>query len=237
MQASSSGPAVKTYVARRTTRGPGFYLTFLLFFISVIVAVGLFAYTKVIESTIDDKIAQIEKVQAQFDPAVMKELIRVDTRMRLAQQVLEEHVTVTEYFRLLEQVTVRPVRYESMSFTIPEARASRGRSAAPQPTDPSVVLAGQARDFKQIALQADEYNDSADIKQPVVAGLNINEADLAVFNVTMNVDPRLISYTDAIRSGRRVIDTTGGSATVPVVPTPEPVEETATTSEPQATEQ
>lgn len=64
MQSPSGGTAVKTYVARRTTRGPFFYMAFLLFFISLLASVGLFAYTKLVASNIDDKIAQIEKVQA-----------------------------------------------------------------------------------------------------------------------------------------------------------------------------
>ncbi len=233
MQTSTAGPAVSNYVSRRTTKGPGFYITFLVFFISVLVSIGMFVYTRIIEASIEDKLAQIERVQAAFDPASMKELIRVDTRMKYAHLLIDGHVTPSEYLRLLEQMTLRNVRYESLSFNTGSAATKPSAQALPEAqTPPSVVLTGQAADFKKIALQADQFALNADVRNPVVSGLNINSEKLAVFSVTMHIDQRLISYTDALRSGRRAVSPTA----VPVpVTTPNPTEapnDTATTSEP-----
>lgn len=201
MQSSAKGPTVSTYVARRTTKGPGFYITFLIFFVAVLVSIGMFVYTKIIEASIDDKIAQIERVQAAFDPAVMKELIRVDTRMTHANQLVQNHVVPSQFLALLEQTTLRNLRFRSLSFT---TDPTTGTPAASQLlAAPSIQLQGQAPDFKQIALQADQFGANPDIRNPVVSGLNIDTENLATFGVSMNIDPRIISYTDALRSGRR----------------------------------
>ena len=231
MQANVKGPAAASYVSRRTTKGPGFYITFLILFIAILVSIGLFVYIKIIEGSIDEKLAQIKRYEAAFEPSAMNELIRADTRLTQANTLVENHVTVSEYLTLLEQVTLRSIRYETLSFSTGNVMVQTGQGASTQtPTAPAVILSGQARDFKQIALQADEYGKNADIRNPVVSNLNIDANDLAVFSVTKNIDQRLVSYTESIRSGRRVIS--DNTARTRATPTPVPTsdEVTATTT-------
>jgi len=219
MQSNAKGPAVSSYVSRRTTKGPGFYISFLIFFIAVLVSIGVFVYTKIIQGSIDTKLAEIDRLQKAYEPSTMKELIRADTRMKHADILIENHVTPSEYLRLLEQITIHNLRYDSLGFTTNGTVGTGAARNSQNISVPTVALTGQAGSFKQIALQADEFGANRDLQNPVVSGLNIDANDLAVFSVTMNVEPRFVSYTEAIKTGRRA--TSQVSAPTPTMPVSE----------------
>ncbi len=195
LQSAAPGPAVHEYVARRSTRGPGFYGTFLLFFIACLVSAGLFLYTQYITGAISDKIAQLKANRDAFQPALIEELVRLDDRMTSAKRLLETHVAPSEVLRFLEQNTTRSVRYLSLRY----------RNAPTDVPEKQVLLSlqGTAPDFKSVAQQSDVFSSHELVREPLFSNLNVSETDQAVFSASMSLEPRILRFDRTIGAAAR----------------------------------
>lgn len=223
LQTAAKGPSVHEYVQRRSTRGPGFYITFLIFFIACLTSIGLFVYTKYINTTIESKVASLEKARDDFEPKLILEFGRTDTRMTQSTLLLENHIAASELFALLEATTLRNIRYDSFNYNV--VKDEGGPKI-------SVTLSGQAPDFTSIAQQADQYVKNEFVRSPVISDLNVNKTDQAIFKATMEFDPRLTLFSRAISAKGTVAPK---PVAVPVTPTATTSSSTAATSAGTAT--
>lgn len=222
LQASAPGPAVHEYVARRTTRGPGFYGTFLLFFIACLVSAGLFMYTRYLNSAISDKIDQLTRARDAFQPALMQELSRLDDRMEATKLLLEGHTAPSEVLRFLEQQTIRTVRFTTMRYAdTTQAEAAR---------EVSLTLQGTAPNFTNVAQQSDIFAKHELVRNPLFSNLNINETDQAVFSASMDLDPRVVRFDRTLGAAARPRTVAPPTPTPVAAATATPATSTATTT-------
>lgn len=167
-------------------RGPRlgvlFVLTLIVFLVSITLTVGVFLYQQYLESSIARKEQTLEEKRALFEPALIRELSRLDTRLEQAEALLNQHVALTRLFDFLEGNTLQNVQFQSFRYDI----LSDGNI--------SLAMDGQATSFAAVALQSDVFGDSEVIRSPVFEGLNVGEAGNVVFNVSAFVDTRQVLY-------------------------------------------
>ena len=149
---------------------------------AIALSVGLFLYEQLLESNIGRKTETLQRAEAAFEPDLIRELVRLDTRLDAAKKILNQHIAPSAIFSVLEESTLQSVQFESFNLT----RISQDKI--------SVTMKGVADNFNGIALQADLLGKSRVIKEPIFSGLNINAAGRAVFTVTAFIDPSLISF-------------------------------------------
>ncbi|MCW9054445.1 MAG: hypothetical protein OQJ98_00470 [Candidatus Pacebacteria bacterium] len=156
---------------------------------AVVLSVGTFLYAQLLDASITRKSETLTRAQAAFEPALIRELVRLDSRIKEAEGILDEHLSPSAFFEELEGLTLKSVRFSEFSLT----RIGEGRI--------SISMKGVADDFSGVALQADIFGKSRMIREPIFSNLNINQEGRAVFNVTAILDPSELEYTEQVAAG------------------------------------
>nr|AQQ74991.1 hypothetical protein [uncultured bacterium] len=169
---------------RRRSGGGGFdffvLIGLVLFVASATLAAGVFLYVQFLQSSNASKLEQLERAKAAFEPALIRELTRLDDRMRAADEVLAKHVAPTALFALLEQLTLQTVAFSSFDFTTGSEKTT-------------LTMQGLARSVNSIALQADLLSRSGTIVSPIFSDINRQIGGVR-FNFTANIRPEALNY-------------------------------------------
>jgi hypothetical protein len=153
-----------------------------------------FTKTNLINQIKENK-AIIEKNKGEFEAGTIESILRLDSRIKVVQSLIDNHVVVSPIFNFLEQRTLKSIRFKNFKF-YNSGKAADGSDIV------KVEMSGQAKDFKTIALQANEfgkieYRDS--IKEPVFSDLNLTADASVSFSFSAYVIPKFISYRDNIK--------------------------------------
>lgn len=148
---------------------------------SVALAIGVFLYTQFLETSKENKLDQLERARAAFEPALILELTRLDDRMNVAGTLLAQHLAPTMFFRMLELVTLETVSFRSLNLSVVDAQ------------NITIAMDGVAQSVNSIALQADLFSKNGVITSPIFT--NINRQDDGVhFKLTALINPGAIRY-------------------------------------------
>lgn len=170
-------------------KGPSFVdlyraIGILIFVIALLLAVGVFLYQQLLESSIERKEEALVRAREAFEPELIEELSRLDRRLEAAELLLSEHLAPTQLFSLLESITLTTVRFTDMSY-----QESAGVH--------TLSLSGEGRSFASLALQSDEFGANRFIQEPVFSGLQVNEVGNVDFGIIATVEPGLFTYDPA----------------------------------------
>ena len=167
----------------------------LILIVAILAAVGLFLYEQFTVQNIARKRESLDRARAAFQPATIKELARVDTRLATGAALLGAHLAPSIVFDEIEARTLTSVRFND--FTLGETGTGRM----------SVSMSGIARSFNAVALQSDTFGDSEFFEEPIFSNLNIDQAGNVVFDFSAFVNRAELAYR--------------ASGAAPVAPTPE----------------
>lgn len=145
--------------------------------------------TAMINQINEDK-AVIEKNKSEFETGTIESILRLDSRIKVAQSLLDKHVAVSPIFNFLEQRTLRSVRFKNFKF-YSSGKGTDGKDVV------KVEMSGQAKDFKTIALQANEFGKAEYrdvIREVNFSDLNLTQDGLVSFSFSAYVVPSFISY-------------------------------------------
>lgn len=174
---------------KRTEGNPAgifFLLGLILFLASISTAGGLFLYQQYLIQSIERKSESLERARAAFEPALIKEMNRLDVRMKSAQEVLDKHMALSAFFELLEKSTLKSVQFENFNYSVD----GEGKI--------NISMRGRALSFSSVALQSDTFGNSTFIKEAIFSDLNLDQSSDVVFNFSAVLDPSLLSYSDSI---------------------------------------
>ncbi len=154
----------------------------LILLLAIVGAGGLFLFEKFTIQNIERKRVSLDRARAAFEPATIKELSRLNTRLVAAESLLGIHVSQSQLFSEIEKITLDSVRFEN--FSISESA----------PGVLVVAMSGEALSFNALALQSDAFGDSDFFSEPIFDNLNINESGNVVFSFTGIVTENSIRY-------------------------------------------
>jgi len=173
-------------------------LFLLLSIIVFLVSLGLGGWIFIQKDLLIKNISAAEEViksnQGAFELDTIESMIRLDSRIKIAKNLLSNHVSISPVFSFLEDKTLKSVRFKTFSFS----SAGKDESGT---ASIKVTMTGQARDFKTIALQAEEFgniNYRNIIKNPVFSDLNLTNDGSVSFSASMLVVPSFLSYSKSI---------------------------------------
>lgn len=168
----------------------------IIFVVALSGAVGAFLYEYSLSKGIDSASKYLDERKSALEPATIDDLLRTDKRLRAASDILNSHIVVTPLFSLLESLTLKTVSFSRMDY-----------SNSPE-KGPIVKLAGVAKNYGSVALQADILNGNKRfIKSAVFSGLNLDDKGNVTFTVQIELDPDLTNYKKAI-AREESVDTT-----------------------------
>ncbi len=145
-------------------------------------AAGVFLYDRFLDANVQKKSEQLERARQAFEPALIQELVRLDSRLQAADDVLARHLAPSELFNLLEELTLQSVAYDSLDYTVGEDDTIEIR------------MRGKARSVNGVALQASVFGQNNAVTNPIFSELDLVR-DGVTFEVTATVNPSALRYT------------------------------------------
>ncbi len=161
-----------------------------LVLVSVLVAYGgVYFYKNSLTQSIQSKQKALELARNRFEPGRLSELKTLDRRIKAAGSILENHVSPSPIFKILEDTTMKTIRYTSFSYELKENKTV------------FVKLTGEANGYRSIALQSDLLSENKDILDPVFSNLALDTKGNVLFDLTFSVDSGLVSYKENLTRG------------------------------------
>lgn len=178
----------KPIVKERATssRPIGFFMVIALFILfTVLLATGgLYFYKGINEKKIVSMDNTLNLARNRFEPAKIAELQVLDKRLNAATEVLGKHMVLTPIFKVLEQLTMKTVRYTSFDYEF----GGEGNALV------YVKISGQAIGYRSIALQSDLFATNKNIIDPVFSNLTLDASGNVLFDLEFSVEPNFANY-------------------------------------------
>lgn len=180
----------------------------------VAIAVGVFAYNKLLQHTLAAKQAKLSTAQASVNEDTVEEFVRLRDRLSNGKDLLNNHVELSQFFTSLESLTLQNVGFTSMKLSIAGDKSAK------------LQMDGTARNFNALAAQSNAFAGEKRIKRAIFSGITLNEQKQVEFTLTADIDPRLITANPSALPSEQPLQ----SATQPLQPIAQPQTPVATTS-------
>jgi hypothetical protein len=164
--------------------------TIILFLTMALTFGGLYFYQTVLAKNIVDMQASLEKANKRFEVTTIQELQTLDKRLIASGKILSKHLTISPVFKVLQDVTMKSVRYTEFSYDI----SDKGKIL--------IKMTGEAEGYRSIALQADLLSSRKELIDPVFSNLTLQEKGNVVFDLEFSVDPSLVNYKQTLEKER-----------------------------------
>jgi len=184
-------------------------LSFIVLFLSLVAAGGTYAYKVYLQSVLYSKCVPKTQGVAQpnsnsfgktsdtnfqcglylslleWDTRLQQDSLvrmqRLDTKMKLATQVLDSHMSLVPLFDFLSNSTLKTVRYTKLSTLNRE-----------------VNLEGTASGYEDIAVESNVLNSMPEISGVLFSDLNVDLKNNVTFKLKFQVDPKYLKYVSVV---------------------------------------
>lgn len=164
----------------------------------ILAAGGVFLYKAHLQSQLEDKRQELQQAQSAFEPDLIADLTRLETRLNSAQRLLDQHISYTPIFRIIENTTLASVQYTSLNITPAENTGQQANNQQSLPQGATISIDGVARDYATVALQSEALSEHESVVNPILSNFNVNENGDVEFAVEFSVPPASIFYKNTI---------------------------------------
>ena len=159
-----------------------------IFIVSLVLAGAVFGGKKYLEAQLIKDKEDFAKAQEKFDSVSLDYLVKLSKKIRLAKEMLSNHIVILPIFEYLEANTYRSVRFKSMDLSFSENSAS---------STIEISMKGEARDFNDVARQSDVFAENINFKNPIISDVDMAPTGEVTFNFKTQADPSLLLYKNA----------------------------------------
>jgi hypothetical protein len=188
----------------------------LIFVVAIISLVVVFLYQKYLEGQISQMSANLSSTRVALQPNVISELSRSDARIISANELLNKHVALSDFFALLQSLTLQNLRFTSFSYS----ENAQGVL--------SVSMKGQAPTYATVAVQENIFNGNSNFINPTFSNLDLDDKGNVVFDFQSQLNPKVVSYKEQFDAAN------GGAVATPPASVSSPASP-ATTATPATT--
>ncbi|MEK7567715.1 MAG: hypothetical protein AAB513_02230 [Patescibacteria group bacterium] len=175
-----------------------------VFFGAVALSAGSYLYKNFLMKSLESKKEALEKARKGFDLDTVRDLKRLGSRIEESGKLLNQHIATSALFDILEDATIKYVRFLDMSLFLPE---NDGQGGAVEGSElPSIVSGvqfkakGNARNYTSVALQSDVFNRTKGFREPIISDLSLDTNGNINFSVSAIIDPQLLRFRSVIDS-------------------------------------
>lgn len=146
-----------------------------------------FAWQFKLESDIANQIASLQTAKKEFDERFVQEAARLNTRIEEGGRILDNHVSPSSLYALLEEYTLQTVSFKRFSFLDNQ--------------DGTLVVsgAGDAARYESIVLQSDQFGKSGFLRNVIFTNLQpASQGEGVGFTFEATLDPRLVLYRNSL---------------------------------------
>lgn len=186
-------------------------VSLVIFVAIMIVAAGFYFYNEKLKNDIDQQRTDIKQANERFDTDAVGRANRLNDRIVAVKSILDNHISPSIIFDLLEDKTLISVRFKNFSFKI-------------EPQNKIVINStGVGSNLDAIVLQSDLFGDTGVLKDVVFSSVQPNEKGVVDFSFQAKIDPKYLLYSKALSTG-------GSLNNKDINTTKEPVNKTSTST-------
>lgn len=157
-----------------------------LFTIALLLAGGVFVYKNIIVHSIAEADQDLNAARKAFEPEKITELIDANAQISTATKLLQQHVVVSKVLELIQELLVKRMRFESLTYNMKDSV-------------PTLSGIAQAQTYNALAEQLDIFSKSEFISNPVFSNFGLGENGIVKVNFTSGLSPKILSYKDTIQ--------------------------------------
>ncbi|MBP7741467.1 MAG: hypothetical protein KA104_02140 [Candidatus Pacebacteria bacterium] len=151
-----------------------------------VVGAGLtFGYKTYLESVRDARKVKLEAAEKSINPASVEDFIRLRNRISAASTLLDQHVVTSQFFDVLETLTLQNVRFQSLILSIEPDRTAK------------IEMHGVARSFNALAAESAAFAGEKRIKRAIFSNITADKNGVVSFSLRAELDPKLTTMTSA----------------------------------------
>jgi len=170
------------------TGGIFFILGIIIFLLGVGLTAGTFLLKKVTENRVENKKVSLQRAKEAFEPELIEELSILSDRMDAANRLLDSHITATPFFELLEQLTLKSIRFTDFDYSL-------------DPNDKvTISMSGTTDSFASVALQSDLFGANRYIQEPIFSDFGNDSLGNITFEFAGTVNQSLILYENTLNN-------------------------------------
>ncbi len=179
-------PKQPVHSAARFQKSGGNLLMFIamfMFIFALVGSVGVFAYGAYLDNVLKVKAAELAATEASVDTETVEEFIQFRDRFSAAGEVLDGHIAASNFFDVLEKLTLVNVRFSALTFELGDDGLYR------------VEMAGTARTFNALAAQSRGFAEEKLIKRAIFANIETSQTGTVSFTMNAELDPSLLVFS------------------------------------------
>lgn len=159
----------------------------LIFAITMIATGGAFFYKNILINQVKSAGVELEAARAAFETEKIKELIDASNRFKSIKEILDNHVVVSELLLLLQDTTVKSIRFTDFSYQ------NKG-------SEISLVMNGEAQSFNSLATQSEIFAKTGFILNQSFSDFLLSDNGTIKMKFTSSISKDLISYKKSLES-------------------------------------
>ena len=212
-------PRQPTQQKRGASRGHNLFLVVALFLggLAIVASIGTYLYDKYLIHALEAKAEELALAQREVNEDQVEEFLRLRDRLTYGQELLHDHIALSQVFDVLEAETLTTVRYGSLDLTVADDHTAQ------------IDIDGTARNFNALAAQSNAFAGEKGIRRAIFSGIVVNKDNTVSFKLTADLDTRLI-----VAKKLDVVTAPQDTLTVPVV-SPTPIQTGPATTTPATT--
>jgi hypothetical protein len=172
-------------------------LSIIIFLVSLGMGVWVYIQKDMLIKNIEKSAKEIKVNKNSFELSSIEDIIRLNLRIKTAENLLDKHISIAPVFNFLEKNTLKQIRFKNFSFS------SSGKDEKGNPSV-KVTMTGQAlaspEAYKIISLQADIFGSQqnrAFVRNTLLSDLSLGSDGGVSFSASMNVLPDYLSYSSS----------------------------------------
>ncbi len=174
-----------TNQARRSGKPHGLLYFGALFLLGLsVVGAGLtFGYKTYLDTVRDSRKTKLEAAEKSINPSAVEDFIRLRNRIRASTTLLGQHVVTSQFFDVLEKITLQNVRFQSLILSVEADRTAK------------IEMHGVARSFNALAAESAAFAAEKRIKRAIFSNITADKNGVVSFSLRAELDPKLTTIT------------------------------------------
>ncbi len=152
--------------------------------IALVLALGVFAYGRILTAELNSKNATLAKAQSGIDEQTVESFLRLHDRLSESQALINSHLALSNALTLFGNLLPATVRLTSGDFLVDSTNGM-----------PSVAGNGVAKDFNSLASASAAFGANQYIQNAIFSRLAVNKDNSVSFALTATLDPKLLAYS------------------------------------------
>lgn len=159
-----------------------------LIFVATLAGYGAtFVWQIKLRKNIDSQVVQLKKARDEFNDSFIQEATRLNNRIVEAKSMLDNHVSPSSLYAMIEKKTLQTVSFSKFSFKDNEDGTL------------TVSGSGDALRYESIVLQSDAFGKSGFLRNVIFTDLKADDTNRVVgFSFEATLDPQLIMYRNSL---------------------------------------